>query len=65
MLANGSSLLGSLFLLDVDVLWISPLDKLHRDHAPMQASTWVDDIAQTVIGPPQFAVPLAAKAGAA
>ena len=41
------------------------LDKLHRDYMPMQASTWVDDIAQTVLGPAQLAVPLAASSGLA
>ena len=33
------------------------LDKLHKDYFPMQASTWVDDIAQTVLGPPELLFP--------
>ena len=41
------------------------LDKLHRDYIPMQASTWVDDVAQMVLGPPEFAITVAVEAGAA
>ena len=41
------------------------MDKIHADYRPMQASTWVDDIAQVVTGTPATAVSLASLSGAA